>query len=111
MPQDGHGTPHDRAAHKVNDEQPAQNTGRGQSGFNDDRDLQGDGQFVNFEVDFSFDGRENKNAWSLRFICYMGFGLKGIGGTELRGCEVANRFGLSLESNLSIWSLKRCGST
>jgi hypothetical protein len=59
----------------------ASNAGKG---FDDERDLDGEGYFVNYAVDFSFDGRHDKDAWSLHFLCYMGLGLKGIGGAELR---------------------------
>ena len=42
------------------------------------------GEYVNFAVDFSYDGRKNRNGWDLHFLCYMGLGLKGVGGAEIR---------------------------
>jgi len=42
------------------------------------------GEYVNFAVDFSYDGRKNRNGWDLHFLCYIGIGMKGIGGAELR---------------------------
>jgi hypothetical protein len=48
-----------------------------------DEDQDG-GEYVNFAVDFSYDGRKNRNGWDLHFLCYMGIGMKGLGGGELR---------------------------
>lgn len=50
----------------------------------DDGDDQDGGEYVNFAVDFSYDGRRNRNGWDLHFLCYIGIGMKGIGGAELR---------------------------
>ncbi|KAG7562247.1 hypothetical protein FFLO_02333 [Filobasidium floriforme] len=47
-----------------------------------DEDQDG-GEYVNFAVDFSYDGRKNRNGWDLHFLCYMGIGMKGLGGGEL----------------------------
>lgn len=47
-------------------------------------DDQDGGEYVNFAVDFSYDGRKNRNGWDLHFLCYMGLGMKGVGGAEIR---------------------------
>jgi hypothetical protein len=51
---------------------------------NEDNDNPDGGEYVNFAVDFSYDGRKNRNGWDLHFLCYTGIGLKGLGGAELR---------------------------
>lgn len=50
------------------------------------RDAQGDldeGQYVNYAVDFSFDGSRNPAGRTLHFLAYIGAGLKGLVGGEI----------------------------
>lgn len=66
------------------DNQADQSSSGRNQGIKDDNDHQGEGRFVNLAVDFGFDGRKKRDMWSLHFICYMGFGVKGLGAAELR---------------------------
>jgi hypothetical protein len=59
-------------------------TVRGEEQDEDGEDKGDGGEYVNFAVEFIYDGRKNRNGWDLHFLAYFGIGLKGVGGTEVR---------------------------
>lgn len=70
------------------------------------------GEYVNFAVDFSYDGRKNRPGYDLHFLAYIGMGLKGLGGVELRESEERSTTVSScvLETDLGRFSTQQSGS-
>ncbi len=58
---------------------------RTENDLDEDEDELEAGQYVNYAVDFTYDGRKNKGfEHSLHFCIYMGIGLPGFVGAEIR---------------------------